>query len=306
MLTNESRSPSEREIEENRRASRRYWDAHPISTDAVGLVPGSRESFEAIYERWQATFDEERARFLASVRGQRVLEVGCGISIDGRKIVEHGGDYYAIDHSLRSLGLARRNFDFGALPASKKKFVNADAARLPFADGHFDLGMSIGVLMCVPEMAKACRELVRVVRPGGSVRVMLYCSRSYHYALVAHVVSPAIWLMLRLRVLEGLLRVAPEKFRHLYAISREAGFSRARILAASADTSFAGQDNFIPVSGFFDVDDMRRLFPGLEDYRFFKNDLKYFPLPFLRRFVEPRWGFFLTMTARKPAGPSQG
>jgi hypothetical protein len=36
------------------------------------------------------------------------------------------------------------------------------------------------------------------------------------------------------------------------------------------------------------------------DFRFSRSDLKYFPLPFLRRFVEKRWGFFLTMTARKP------
>jgi hypothetical protein len=107
--------------------------------------------------------------------------------------------------------------------------------------------------------------------------------------------------MLHFRLLEVFLRWAPEKYRHLYAISKQHGFSRERLLATSADTSFAGQDNFIPRSGFWTERQMRELFSGLEDFRFYRRDLKYFPLPFLHKWVEGRWGFFLTMTARKPA-----
>jgi len=50
---------------------------------------------------------------------------------------------------------------------------------------------------------------------------------------------------------------------------------------------------------------MQELFKGLEDFRFVRHDLKYFPLPFLCAWVEPRWGFFLTMTARKPVAVPQ-
>jgi ubiquinone/menaquinone biosynthesis C-methylase UbiE len=299
VLTNDASNLSPLDLEEQRRASRRYWNAHPIATDRVGREPGTRESFEAIYMLWGSTWDADRKRFMQACRGRRILEVGCGIAIDGRVIAQHGGDYYGLDHSLRSLLLARRNFDCAQV-SHARKFVNADATRLPFPSEHFDLAMSIGVLMCVPSIADACRELMRVVRPGGSVRVMLYCRRSWHCVLVKYVVAPLIWLMLHVRPLGVLLRIVPDKFRHLYAISRDTGFNADRILAASADTSFAGTDNFIPVSGFFTEREIRELFPGLEEYRFFKKDLKYFPLPFLRRWVEPRCGFFLTMTARKP------
>jgi len=299
MLTNHVSSLSPRDLEDQGRASRRYWNAHPIATDRVGREPGSPESFEAIYALWRSTWESKRERFMEACGGQRILEVGCGIAIDGRVIVQSGGDYHGLDHSLQSLLLARRNFEYAQL-SHARKFVNADATRLPFPSEHFDLAMSIGVLMCVPSIADACRELIRVVRPGGSVRVMLYCRRSWHYVLVKYVVVPLIWLMLHLRPFEALLSIAPDKLRYLYAISRETGFDTYRILAASADTSFAGADNSIPVSGFFTEREMRELFPGLDEYRFFKQDLKYFPLPFLRRWVEPRWGFFLTMTARKP------
>ena len=140
-----------------------------------------------------------------------------------------------------------------------------------------------------------------MVAPGGIVRVMFYNRESYHYALVNWVVRPLIWLMLRVRALEVFLRWAPEKYRHLYAIAKQHGLSRDRLLATSADTSFAGQDNFIPRSGFWTEREMREFFSGLEDFCFVRRDLKYFPLPFLREWVERRWGFFLTMTARKPA-----
>jgi len=277
---------------------RRYWDAHPISTDSVPYAPGSRESFEAIYANWKKTIDAMRLEFLESCRGRKVLEVGCGIGKDARFLTENGIDYVGLDFSFRALELARKHFDCAGL---RKLFINADAVALPFADNTFGQAISIGVIHHIVGTPEACRELMRVTAPGGIVRVMFYNRESYHYALVNWVVRPLIWLMLHLPALEVLLRWAPEKYRHLYAISKQHGFSRERLLATSADTSFAGQDNFIPRSGFWTEAEMRGLFAGLEDLCFIRRDLKYFPLPFLRGWIERRWGFFLTMTARKPA-----
>lgn len=282
---------------EDKKALRRYWDAHPISTDSVPYQPGTRESFEAIYEKWRATIDQMRMDFLASCRGRKVLEVGCGIGKDARFLTENGIDYAGIDYSFRTLQLAKHHFDFVGLP---KRFTNADATTLPFADDTFGLVMSIGVIHHIVGTREAARELVRVAAPGGIVRVMFYNRNSYHYGLVNWVVRPLIWLMLRVRPLESLLPILPAKFRNLYNICKQDGYSRERILATSADTSFAGQDNFIPRSGFWTEAEMRTLFAGLEDFCFVRRDLKYFPLPFLREWTERQWGFFLTMTARKP------
>jgi len=278
-------------------ALRRYWDAHPISTDSVPYEAGTRESFQAIYDNWKQTIDGMRLEFLESCRGRKVLEVGCGIGKDARFLTENGIDYTGLDYSFRTLGLAQKHFDYAGL---RKRFVNGDAAALPFPDGSFGLSMSIGVIHHIVGTPEACRELVRVTAPGGTIRVMFYNRESYHYALVNWVVRPLIWLMLHLPALEAFLRWAPQKYRHLYAIAKQHGLSRERLLATSADTSFAGQDNFIPRSGFWTEHEMRELFAGLEDFRFVRRDLKYFPLPFLRDWVEGRWGFFLTMTARKP------
>ena len=283
---------------DEKRELRNYWDTHPISTDSVPYEVGSRESFEAIYGKWKETINAMRLEFLESCRGKKVLEVGCGIGKDARFLTENGIDYTGLDYSFRTLGLAHKHFDFASL---RKRFVNGDAVALPFASDTFGLAMSIGVIHHIVGTPEACRELVRVTAPGGTVRVMFYNRESYHYALVNWVVRPLIWLMLHVPALEMFLRWAPEKYRNLYAISKQQGLNRELLLATSADTSFAGKDNFIPRSGFWTEQEMRELFAGMEDFRFIRSDLKYFPLPFGRDWVERRWGFFLTMTARKAA-----
>lgn len=234
--------------------------------------------------------------FLASCKGKRVLEIGCGIGKDARFLLENGVDYWGIDFSQRTLALAAQHLSFRGL---SNRLVCADAAALPFADASFDLVMAIGVLHHVPNMSRACQEAARVLRPGGTLRVMLYNRRSYHYFLVRGVVCPMLWILRKVPLPTLLLRPAPKKFRDLLDIVRKHGYSSTRVLAASADTSVAGADNFTPVSGFYTEAEMRALFPGFEEHRFFRRELKYFPLPFLRKHLETRWGFFLTMTARK-------
>jgi ubiquinone/menaquinone biosynthesis C-methylase UbiE len=284
-------------LEVQRSATRRYWDAHPIATDSVPHPRGTRESFDAIFEGWERCMDPRRLAFLDACAGKRVLEVGCGIAIDGRYLASHGARYQAVDLSRESLRLAAAHF---AMKALRGGFANADATRLPFADGSFDVVMSIGVLHHVPDMESACREVVRVTRPGGTVRVMLYNRHSYHFLLVDRVVRPLIWLLQKLPFGARLAGFAPRKFREIDAICRRHGFDRQRVLSASTDWSQPGEGNFNPLSYFVSVGDVRRLFAGLTEFRFYRTDLKYFPIPWLRVPVERRFGFFLQMTARKP------
>ena len=278
-----------------------YWNTHPISTDSVPFEKGSAESFEAIYERWERDLDERRASFAREIAGKRLLEVGCGIGIDGRYLSENGVVYQAVDFSRESLKLARKHFGMKSLP---QRFVNGDGRTLPFADETFDVFFSSGVLHHIPAMERACAEAVRVLKPGGRARVMLYHRHSYHYLLVHYIVRPLIWTLLKLPFGIGgtIARGLPSKFRDTYEICERHGFSADTILYASTDTSTAGDANWNPLSYFVTRADVRRMFAGLDDFEFHTTDLKYFPIPIpaVRRFVEGRWGFFLQIDARKP------
>ncbi len=86
----------------------------------------------------------------------------------------------------------------------------------------------------------------------------------------------------------------------MYRISKHDGFDRQRILNASTDTSYSGEGNFNPLSRFLTEREVRALFDDLDDFEFFRMNLPYFPIPFLREFVEMHFGFFLTFAARKP------
>jgi ubiquinone/menaquinone biosynthesis C-methylase UbiE len=280
-----------------RRETRRYWDAHPIAVDKSRHARGSRESFDELYQRLCVGMDENSRRFLAQCRGKRVLEMGCGIALHGRFLAENGIDYTGVDYSRASLRLAREHFAQNGLRA---RFVHSDGTALPFADASFDLVFSDGVVHHIPDMAGACRELVRVVRPGGDVRAMVYSRDSYHYALVRFVICPLIWWLLRVPPLRPLARFLPSKVRHLYEISREHGYDPQRVLCASTDTSFTGEGNWNPHSYFLTPPELSALFPGLIETAFRRKELRGFPPLPGRRALERRFGFFLTLTGRKP------
>lgn len=51
--------------------------------------------------------------------------------------------------------------------------MQASIESLPFPDGSFDKVLSLGVVMHVNDELAACRELVRVLKPGGHLVVSL-------------------------------------------------------------------------------------------------------------------------------------
>jgi len=276
--------------------SLKYWNSHPISTDSVPFAAGTPESFEAIYEKWKKTIDAQRLAFVAQCKGRRVLEIGCGIGKDARFLAENGVDYTGVDFSDRSLELAKKHF---ALHGLKGNFVHADATKLPFADGEFDLVFSAGVLMMVPDMKKACSEAQRVLRPGGVIRIMLYARDSYHYALVRGVVSPGIRALLKFPMFEPILELGPPKLKLMYEICKQHGHSVQRVLESSADTAMPGDGNQPIGTQFTTEKEVRALFPDIEHMKFSQHDLKYFPLPFGREMMKKHFGFFRTMTGEK-------
>jgi len=104
----------------------------------------------------------------ARVAGKAVLEVGCGSGVDAVELARRGARVTAVDFSDRALDTARQN----ALEASAAlRLVRADAHRLPFADGVFDIVYSQGVLEHFPDIRPAFHEQLRVLRAGGYILV---------------------------------------------------------------------------------------------------------------------------------------
>lgn len=156
-----------------------FWNRQSCETQYAHSEKFSREYFEQI-EQWRYADQPFLHGFAQFTRhhGQRVLEVGYGAGTDFIQWLRAGAIASGIDLTEEAMANLSRRIHVYGLPQPERLLVG-DAEKLPFADGYFDLGYSWGVLHHTTDTQKAIAELVRVVRPGGEVKLMLYNRRSF-------------------------------------------------------------------------------------------------------------------------------
>ncbi len=109
-------------------------------------------------------------------RGRDVLEIGVGMGADHLEWAKAGPrSLTGVDLTPRAVEFTRARLELNDF--QPKVFV-ADAERLPFPDAQFDVVYSWGVLHHSPDTPRAIAEVWRVLRPGGTARIMIYHSRS--------------------------------------------------------------------------------------------------------------------------------
>jgi SAM-dependent methyltransferase len=94
--------------------------------------------------------------------GAEVLDAGCG---SGRNMVELSrlGAVTGVELSDTSVALARER-GYGEV-------IAGSVLEMPFADGRFDLAVSLDVIEHLEDDLTALRELRRVVAPGGALLI---------------------------------------------------------------------------------------------------------------------------------------
>ncbi|MCX5724489.1 MAG: class I SAM-dependent methyltransferase [Nitrospirae bacterium] len=128
-----------------------------------------------LYKRYELEpFIEPFAGFDAS-RDLDVLEIGVGLGADHQRFAQAGARLTGIDLTERAVAHTGRRFELLGL---KSDLRVADAESLPFADESFDLVYSWGVLHHAPDTAKAIDEVWRVLRRGGTAKMMIYHTHS--------------------------------------------------------------------------------------------------------------------------------
>lgn len=103
--------------------------------------------------------------------GCQVLEIGVGLGADHQRFAEHGAWLFGIDLTERAIEHTSRRLSLFGL---NSQLQVGDAESLPFRNNEFDLVYSWGVIHHSPNTDQAVSEILRVLKPGGEARVMIY------------------------------------------------------------------------------------------------------------------------------------
>jgi len=153
-------------------AVRDFWDAaacgEKLWLPSLDLA-GFRAQAEARYQL--EPYILEFAGFDRIQKVDEVLEVGLGLGADHECLARATSRLHGVDLSSRAVAITRQRLEMQGLVSDLQV---ADAEALPFEDNRFDFVYSWGVIHHTPDTAQAAREMLRVLKPGGRFRVMVY------------------------------------------------------------------------------------------------------------------------------------
>lgn len=156
-----------------------YWNAGSCGTNVATAQKHSRDYFEEI-ENFRYTHEPFIHSFAQFTRwnGKRMLEVGVGAGSDFLQFVRAGAKANGIDLTQEGVENVRNRLAVYGLAAESLQVANAE--KIPFADDSFDLVYSWGVIHHSSDPLAAFREIIRVTKPGGTVKVMVYNLNAVH------------------------------------------------------------------------------------------------------------------------------
>ena len=148
-------------------------------TGRNGLADHSLRGVSSDYSRIAARYDATRELPVAKLNAcydrlveqqlfpasGSILDVGCGTGQVSLSLAAKGYEVTGIDISAPMIALARSKLH----PAWRARYLVGDARCIDAADKSFDAAVVSKLLQHVQDWRQVCRELVRVVRPGGLI-----------------------------------------------------------------------------------------------------------------------------------------
>jgi ubiquinone/menaquinone biosynthesis C-methylase UbiE len=196
------------------------------TTDQSAVAPGaSQDTIVEFFNRRAAAYDQEyqdetpggyalriRRRKVMDLFDQpasRVLDVGCGPGVMAEEILNRGCGFWGVDPSAKMIEIARSRFPEG----DRVHFTLGDALRLDQPSGFFDAVLCMGVIDSLKDPRRGIREMLRVLRPGGTLILTVTNLQSPYAWWKNYVFYPAVTVWHRLRAGIGSRGLKPGRIR---------------------------------------------------------------------------------------------
>jgi SAM-dependent methyltransferase len=179
------------------------YNAHPFP-DRRGVPPGKSD------ERYRFIYQNFLYIPLDQLRGKTFLDAGCGtgdVTLAWRRLLDPTCHVIGVDISQASISIARGVCDSAPL---EPHFAVSSLRSLGLADHSVDLVLCGGVLVAVADPDRAFKELVRVLRPGGYMVLILY----HRYGRALHGLRRAVIGLLEPEDIDRRARLGGRLFGH--------------------------------------------------------------------------------------------
>lgn len=122
-----------------------------------------------------------------------ILDVGCGGGRTIQKLAAAAteGKVCGIDYAAGSVAASSRT-NAHLIASGRVEIERASVSQLPFPNDTFDLVTAVETQYYWPDMINDMKEILRVLKPGGSLIVI---AESYKGSRYAALQSPAMWLL---------------------------------------------------------------------------------------------------------------
>jgi ubiquinone/menaquinone biosynthesis C-methylase UbiE len=114
-----------------------------------------------------------------------VLDVGTGRGLLAMALARRGPEVVTVDSSAEDRDLAVALAEEAGLSGTIR-FLQSDAVRLPFPDGHFAACATMDVLHHLENGGAVLAEMARVLRPGGTLVVAEFDARGFEIVGKVH------------------------------------------------------------------------------------------------------------------------
>jgi ubiquinone/menaquinone biosynthesis C-methylase UbiE len=152
------------------------------STAGTGFLGDKADEYARAYEEetpggFALRIRQRRVLELFDQAGGKVLDVGCGPAEMVQPLLSLGCEFWGVDPSPRMIEICRKRSG----ETRGVHFAVGEASRLSFPAEFFDAVLCMGVIDGLKNINEVLEEMVRVLKPGGTI-IITFANKHSPYA----------------------------------------------------------------------------------------------------------------------------